>query len=287
MHLHHRNGHKSFLFVHGAWHSAAHWNKVAEHLTAMGHRAYAIDLPGSGLDAGYPESYLRGDYDAFASEPSPVGEVHLSDYTAAIVAELKRIGPATLVGHSFGGLAITRAAEEAPELVERLVYLTAYVPAGVATGAELAGLPEGATSISGAILVGDPTKTGAMRINPRNADPDYVEKGRQALYGDVPTEQYLRFAQYLNPDLPLPVAFEDARGTAERWGAIPRTFIRTSEDRTIPPALQDRMIADADALTPGNSFDVRTLPSSHSPFASMPDKLAELLADPGLEMHDV
>jgi hypothetical protein len=74
------------------------------------------------------------------------------------------------------------------------------------------------------------------------------------------------------------VAFEDARGTAERWGAIPRTFIRTSEDRTIPPALQDRMIADADAATPENRFDVHTLPSSHSPFASMPDRLAEVLA---------
>jgi hypothetical protein len=47
------------------------------------------------------------------------------------------------------------------------------------------------------------------------------------------------------------------------------------------------MIADADALTPGNWFEVRTLPSSHSPFASMPDKLAEVLADPGFEMHDV
>jgi hypothetical protein len=121
-------------------------------------------------------------------------------------------------------------------------------------------------------------KTGAMRINPRNVDPDYVEKGRLALYGDVSTDEYLKFAAYFNPDLPLPVAFEDARGTAERWGSIPRTFIRTSEDRTIPPALQDRMIADADAAIPDNRFDVRTLESSHSPFASMPDRLAEVLA---------
>ena len=164
-----------------------------------------------------------------------------------------------------------------PELIERLVYLTAYVPAQQATGAALAALPEGASSLSGAILVGDPMTTGAMRINPRNSDPDYVEKGRQALYGDVSTEEYTRFAAYLNPDLPLPVAFDDARGTPERWGSIQRTFIRTTEDRTIPVALQDRMIAEADALTPGNRFDVLALPSSHSPFASMPDRLATVL----------
>jgi pimeloyl-ACP methyl ester carboxylesterase len=197
------------LLVHGAWHSAAHWNKVAEELTAHGHRVHAMDLPGSGLDAGYPESYLRNDFAALASEASPIGGVKLADYRDAIVAEVRELAPhgkVTLVGHSFGGLAITQAAEAVPELIERLVYLTAYVPAQQATGAALAALPEGASSLSGAILVGDPMTTGAMRINPRNSDPDYVEKGRQALYSDVSTERYVRFAAYLNPDLPLPVA---------------------------------------------------------------------------------
>jgi pimeloyl-ACP methyl ester carboxylesterase len=270
----------TFLLVHGAWHSAAHWNKVAEQLSELGHRVHAMDLPGSGLDAGYPESYLRGDFGALATEPSAVGDVRLADYRDAIVAEIRelsRYGKVTLVGHSFAGLAITQAAEAVPELIERLVYLTAYVPAQQPNGAALAALPEGASSISAAILIGDPMATGAMRINPRESDPEYVEKGRQALYGDVETEEYLRFAAYLNPDLPLQVAFDDARGTAERWGRVPRTFIRTTQDRTVPLELQDRMIAEADALTPGNPFDVRSIASSHSPFASMPDRLAAVL----------
>jgi pimeloyl-ACP methyl ester carboxylesterase len=274
------NRRRTFLFVHGAWHSAAHWNRVAEELSARGDRVHALDLPGSGLNARYPESYLANDAESLAGEPSPIGDIHLSDYRDAIVAEVRRLaehGRVTLVGHSFGGLAITQAAEAVPELIERLVYLTAYVPAQQATGAALAALPEGASSISGSILIGDPMTTGAMRINPRNADPDYVEKGRLALYGDVSTEVYLRFASYFNPDLPLAVAFDDARGTPERWGSLPRTFIRTTEDRTVPLGLQDRMIAEADALTPGNRFDVRSLRSSHAPFASMPDRLAEML----------
>jgi pimeloyl-ACP methyl ester carboxylesterase len=272
---------RNFLLVHGAWHSAAHWNKVAEELSELGHRVHAIDLPGSGLDAGYPESYLRNDFDALAAEASPLGQVQLADYASAIVAEVRRLaryGKVTVVGHSFGGLAITKAAEEVPELIDRLVYLTAYVPAQQPNGAALAALPEGASSLSAAILIGDPMTTGAMRINPRNGDPDYVEKGRAALYSDVSTDEYLRFAAYFNPDLPLAVAFDDARGTPERWGSVPRTFIRTTEDHTVPLALQDRMIAEADALTPANRFDVRSLPSSHSPFASMPDRLAAELS---------
>jgi pimeloyl-ACP methyl ester carboxylesterase len=274
------DGRRVFLLVHGAWHAAAHWNRVAEELNRLGHRVHALDLPGSGLDASYPDSYLRNDFAAFASAPSPIGAVRLADYRDAVVAELRRLAPSggvTLVGHSFGGLAITQAAEAAPELVDRLVYVTAYVPAAQANGAALGALPEGAASLSGAILVGDPRATGAMRINPRDGDPAYVENGRLALYNDVSTEEYLRFAAYCNPDLPLAVAFDDARGTPERWGAVPRTFIRCTEDHTVPLALQDRMIAEADGLTPGNRFEVRTLPSSHSPFASMPDRLAEVL----------
>ena len=272
---------KNFLFVHGAWHSATHWNRVSESLTAMGHRVYAMDLPGSGLNAAYPQSYLRNDFGALATEASPVSGIRLTDYRDAVVAEVHQIarhGKVTLVGHSFGGLTITLASEAVPQLIDRLVYVSAYVPVNYATGADYSQLPEAQSSISGAVLIGDPTKTGAMRINPREGDPAYVEKGRLAFYNDMTTDEYLKFAVYLNPDLPLAVAFDDARGTARRWGTIPRTFVRLTEDHTIPPALQDRMIAEADAATPGNKFDVRSLPSSHSPFASMPDRLAAALS---------
>ena len=273
---------KNFLFVHGAWHAAAHWNEVTERLAAMGHRAFAIDLPGSGLNAAYPQSYLSNDFTALASEVSPLKDVHLADYADAIGVQLDRMarhGQVTLVGHSFGGLAITLAAEARPDLIGRLVYLTAYVPVpNLPNGVALASLPEGQSSISGAILIGDPRVTGAQRINPRDADPAYVEKGRQALYNDVSTETYLRFTAYCNPDLPLAVAFDNATGTQQRWGRIPRSFIRCTEDHTVPLALQNRMITEADAVTPDNRFQVHSLASSHSSFASMPDRLAEVLS---------
>src|SRR5262249_17537072 len=175
--LPHHHERKTFLLVHGAWHAAAHWPRVAEELSARGHRVDALDLPGSGLDAGYPRAYLARNTEAMTTERSPIASIGLAEYRDAIVDRLSLLGPATLVGHSFGGLAITAAAEAVPHYVRRLVYLSAYVPAKHATGAELGALPEGATSLSGTLMIGDPSQTGATRIDPRNADPDYVEAG--------------------------------------------------------------------------------------------------------------
>ncbi len=41
---------KTFILVHGSWHSAWNWHKVIPILEAQGHRAMAIDLPGMGRD---------------------------------------------------------------------------------------------------------------------------------------------------------------------------------------------------------------------------------------------
>jgi len=270
----------NFLFVHGAWHSSAHWNEVSERLVGMGHRAFAIDLPGSGLNAAYPQSYLRNDFATLATEPSPIADLGLADYVDAGVDQVKKMskyGKVTLVGHSMGGLTVTRIAEAVPQLIRRVIYVSAYVPVNLASGADYSQLPENQGSISGGMVVADPTAIGAVRINPRNGDPDYVERGRQALSNDLSTEQYLSFAAYYNPDLPVRIGVEDARGTTQRWGKVPRTFIRLTEDHTVPLALQDRMIREADEATPRNKFVVHSLPSSHSPFASMPDRLAEVL----------
>ncbi|GGL60955.1 hypothetical protein GCM10010129_00670 [Streptomyces fumigatiscleroticus] len=54
----------------------------------------------------------------------------------------------------------------------------------------------------------------------------------------------------------------DAVGRTGAWGRVPRTCLRFGKDRTIAPALQDRMIAEADARTPGNRFTVYDFPDA-------------------------
>ena len=271
---------ETVLIVHGAWYSGATWGPVVEALVERGHRAVALDRPGTGLYARYPVSYLARDQATLRSERSPLAGMGIDELAEATAAQIRRFaghGPVVLVGHSFGGQIITRAAEQVPELIRRLVYVAAYCPVRLGSAAAYNALPENRISLSETMQIGDPAATGAVRVDPRDTDPARRELGRLAFFHDIPTERYEAVSAYLMPDHPLRSALDDARGTPGRWGRIPRRYIRCTLDRAIPIALQDRMIAEADEATPGNRFEVATLPASHSPFLSMPDRLAGLL----------
>jgi pimeloyl-ACP methyl ester carboxylesterase len=274
----------AFLFVHGAWHCSIHWARVIERLVGQGHCAVAVDLPGSGLKARFPHAYVANDWNGFLTEPSALKDIGLDDYVGAVVPVLEELAKAyakvVLVGHSFGGQTITLAAERVPHLVQHLVYVTAFCPTLQASGSadDFDSLPENERSAIGPVILGDPEVIGGYRLNPRSPDPVYLEKARLAFYGDLPMDEFLKFAAYMNPDAPAKAAADDGRGTVERWGRIPRTFVRCTLDQAIPIELQDRMIRDADQFTPHNRFAVETLVSSHSPFASMPDRLSAILA---------
>lgn len=273
---------KAILLIHGAWHSSLHWNKVSGLLTDMEHHVVAIDLPGHGLNAKFPTSYLRQDLTLLKTEESPLKAITITDYVNAAVEAVRALAvgrKVIVVGHSLGGLVITQLGEQVPDLIDRLVYLTAYCPTKLPSLFAYNELPEAAPAqlLQSKTTVGDPSKIGAVRLNMRSTDLTYLEKLRQIFYNDVPTEGFLPYAHSLTPDLPLSPLAADTRGSAARWGRVPRTYIRCTKDNAIPLALQDLMIRQADDLTPGNKFNVQTLNSSHSPFASQPELLSDLL----------
>ncbi len=82
---------KTFLLVHGAWHNSLHWSRVAQHLSGLGHRVVSIDLPGHGLNARFPSSYLSEDWAKFAEEPSPQRDLRLEECASAVVDALKTL----------------------------------------------------------------------------------------------------------------------------------------------------------------------------------------------------
>ena len=51
-------------------------------------------------------------------------------------------GKVVLVGHSMGGLAITAAAERAPDKIAKIVYLAAFMPASGVPGLDYVRAPE-------------------------------------------------------------------------------------------------------------------------------------------------
>jgi hypothetical protein len=110
-------------------------------------------------------------------------------------------------------------------------------------------------------------------------DPAYRAAVREAFYGDVDPATADAAIALLTPDAPAGISTGATTLTADGWGSIPRTYVQCSRDLVVPPALQRKFIADADAAFPANPTTVRTLESSHSPFLSMPTQLADLVLD--------
>ncbi len=60
------------------------------------------------------------------------------------------------------------------------------------------------------------------------------------------------FLNTFQPDENLDAGTPDDRAQADTWGRIPRTYVRLTDDTSVPLAMQDRMIREGDALTPEN-----------------------------------
>lgn len=66
----------TFVLVHGSCGSSFMWAPIQRELALLGHRSFAVDLPGHGFDAQYPVAYQAPqDLDAWAAEPSTLAGV--------------------------------------------------------------------------------------------------------------------------------------------------------------------------------------------------------------------
>jgi pimeloyl-ACP methyl ester carboxylesterase len=103
----------TFVLIHGAWHGGWKWRFVRALLQRAGHQVFAPSLTG----LGERRHLARPDIDL---------DTHIEDVRSLLEAEdLKEV---VLVGHSYGGMVVTGAADRAPERIARLVYLDAFVP---------------------------------------------------------------------------------------------------------------------------------------------------------------
>ncbi|MFE0592160.1 alpha/beta fold hydrolase [Micromonospora echinospora] len=272
----------TFVFVHGAGSNSFTWAPMQRELALRGHRSLAVDLPGHGFGATFPAAYQAPqDLAALATTPSAIAGIGHADNVAHVLEVLRRVrahGPVILVGHSRGGLTLTGVGNAAPELVDRLVYVSAWccvdeTPAGYQTSAENA---SSALHDVAGLIAANPMELGALRFNWRTADPKLLATLREATLADGTDDEFYGYLNTLEPDESLDPGEE--RADAATWGTIPRTYVRLTADRSMPIALQDRFIAEADALTPDNRFDVRSLDVSHAGVLVRPAETAALLS---------
>ena len=105
----------TYVLIHGAWHGGWCWKLVAPALRRAGHEVYAPSLTG----LGERRHLARQDIDL---------DMHIQDVVALV--EMEDLQDVILLGHSYGGMVVTGAADRVHERISHLVYLDAFVPEG-------------------------------------------------------------------------------------------------------------------------------------------------------------
>jgi pimeloyl-ACP methyl ester carboxylesterase len=229
------------VLVHGAWGGAWVWRRVLGPLRAAGHAVYAVTLTGDGERA-----HLR--------HPGIKLQSHIDDVIGLVDAE--ELSGIVLVGHSYGGMVITGAADQLlardPHAVRHLVYIDAMVP-----------LPgEGWGQAHSAQLVAE--RSAAARAHDNALPPpDPADFGLQGADRD-----WLLRRQVPHPFGPYrdPLHFD-----GERWARMPRTFIDCTEPAypTIA-AMRERVRRMPD-------FGLIEMKTGHFPMVSASDELVRHL----------
>ncbi len=103
---------RNFVLLHGAFHGAWCWREVAHALRLSGHRVTTPTQTGLG-----ERRHLL----------SPL--ITIETFIADLVEHLRygEISDAVLVGHSFGGIAISAAADRVPARIRQLIYLDSRI----------------------------------------------------------------------------------------------------------------------------------------------------------------
>jgi pimeloyl-ACP methyl ester carboxylesterase len=232
-----------YVLVHGAWHGSWCWEKVAPLLRQAGHRVETLDLPGHGQDR------------------TPIREITLAAYTKRVCEALDaQAEPVMLVGHSMGGIVITQVAEERPEKIQMLVYLTAFLP------------QNGESLLQLARMNTDSLLAPNLMANEEQGYLTFKEGAplKEIFYADCPDEDVARARSLLVLQAIAPMA-TPVRTTAEHFGRVPRVYIACLRDRTITPPMQKMMYTTAACQT------ILSMETSHSPFFSAPQELARHL----------
>ena len=216
----------ALMLVHGVAHGAWCWSRTKADLVGRGHDVFAVDLPLTGLD----------------------------DDATAVRRALDDWGQdAVLVGHSYAGLVISKAAAERPD-VQHLVYVAAMmVDGGDVFLDRMSGFP--AAPLSAGVKL---TADGNFVVPP--------EAAIECFYNECGESDAAEAAGRLRPTSAACLAVPTG---AEPWRLIPSTYVLCERDRAIHPDFQRWMSARAG--------EVVTLDTDHSPFMSSPEAFADLL----------
>jgi pimeloyl-ACP methyl ester carboxylesterase len=235
---------KTFVLIHGSWHSAWNWHRVIPILEKLGHKSIAIDLPGMGRDK------------------TPISDVKMKSTVNKLCALLDSIpDKVILVGHSKNGVLISQVAEYRPHKIEKLVYLAAYL------------VPHGKTQREYSIMDTRGILKPYVRFHESLAATTLdAEIYREGLYHDC-DETIPQLATLLLSHESIESGITPLQLTDENFGTVPRFYIECTEDRAVTPFIQQKMYTDMPCQ------QVYSMATSHSPFFSNPADLCAIFCE--------
>ncbi|CAM4418079.1 MAG: Pyrethroid hydrolase [Legionellaceae bacterium] len=233
---------RTYLLLHGAWHSNWCWEKIIPLLEKEKHKVIAPNLPGHGDDK------------------TVISNISLDTYIAKISAFIAdEQEPIILVGHSMAGIVITEIAENKPEKMAQLIYISAFIPdnnCALILEEKKAQKP----SISQEIII-DPIHNEIRLKLSRHL--------KKIFYNQCSKKDYQSALSRLQKQ-PLQPFLDTVHYSSEKFGSVKKLYIECLNDNAIRIEDQRRMHAK-------NNSKTITLNSDHSPFLSMPQKLAKAL----------
>jgi pimeloyl-ACP methyl ester carboxylesterase len=228
----------TFVLVHGAWHGAWCWRRVARLLTQAGHEVHTPTLTGVA-----ERSHLLS--------PAINLDTHILDVANDI--KWQQLTGVVLVGHSYGGMVISGAAEKVEGAIASLVMLDAFLPEN---GQSLADLQPPAMCESTLALARD----GATTVPPRPAELFKVNDKDRAFVDAQCTPH------------PIQCFLQKLALTGARDRIAKKTYIRAAG---YPSVYFDASLASARA----KNWRTHEVACGHDVMLDMPERLAELLQE--------
>lgn len=235
---------KTFILIHGSWHSSWNWHKVVPILEKQGHEVLAIDLLGMRRDK------------------TPIKEITLKSTVEQICTLIDNIdGKVVLVGHSKNGIMISQVAEYRPEKIEKLIYLAAYLIPNGKTQADYS-----SQDINGVLK---PFVSRYPETNSHTLQPEIYKEG---LYHDCDDDIYQMARMILSHESAV-TGITPLELTDENYGSVRRYYIECTEDRAVTPFIQQKMYNETVCEK------VYQMKTSHSPFFSKPQELCNIFLE--------
>ena len=239
-----KKNYPTYVLLHGAWADESSWGFVRNEL-AKNDNVEVLNLPAHGIDL------------------TPVNKVSLANYVNYVSDVINaQHGKVILVAHSMAGVIASQVAENIPNKLDKIIYVSAYLPKN---GEDLLSLAkQDKESLTGNGL------EFSVDYSSAKIRKDVLVPGVCADCPDFMKEILVKYHKE-EPTKPLS---EKVTLTDKNFGSVPKYYIHTTQDKTVGYELQKIMVKNN-----GKIKQTFTLNTSHLPFVANPAAFLQILSN--------